>query len=129
MSTQITLTLPDETYRQIERRASNTRRSVAEVMLDTLESAAPLDQADELQRIIPGWSDEQVMLVAESMMDEDQNSRYIELFEKQQSGLELSDSESREMWGLMEVYKEGLLNKAFALAEAVRRGLRGPLES
>jgi hypothetical protein len=36
--------------------------------------------------------------------------------------------ERSEMLALMQVYAEGLLRKAQALREAVRRGLREPLE-
>jgi hypothetical protein len=38
----------------------------------------------------------------------------------------LSDTERGELLTLMQVYQEGLLRKAQALHEAVRRGLREP---
>lgn len=46
---------------------------------------------------------------------------------RQQTG-DLSDMERAEMLALMQVYLEGLLRKAQALHEAIRRGLREPLE-
>jgi hypothetical protein len=49
------------------------------------------------------------------------------LLHRQQAG-KLSDMERSEMLALMQVYLDGLLRKAQALREAVRRGLREPLE-
>ena len=40
----------------------------------------------------------------------------------------LSDTERPELLALMQVYQEGLLRKAQALNESVKRGLRKPLE-
>ena len=47
--------------------------------------------------------------------------------QKQQEG-QLSDTERSELISLMQLYQDGLLRKAQALREAVRRGLREPLE-
>jgi hypothetical protein len=56
-----------------------------------------------------------------------QDRRLSTLLHRQQTG-ELSDMERSEMLALMQVYLDGLLRKAQALREAVRRGLREPLE-
>ena len=45
MSTQVTITLPDDVYRDAERLAQQTGRDVADVIASTLEiSLAPLRQ-------------------------------------------------------------------------------------
>ncbi len=49
-----------------------------------------------------------------------------ELLDKQQSGT-LTENERYELQTLMQTYQEGLLRKATALSEAVRRGLMEPL--
>ena len=48
--------------------------------------------------------------------------------QQQQQAQKLSVPEQTELLALMQVYQEGLLRKAQALREAVRRGLRPPLE-
>ena len=55
-----------------------------------------------------------------------QDRRLSALLEQQQAGT-LTDAERGELLTLMQAYQEGLLRKAQALQEAVRRGLREPL--
>jgi len=57
-----------------------------------------------------------------------EDRRLSELLDRQQSGV-LDDAERAELRSLFASYQTGLLRKARALAEAVHRGLRGPLES
>jgi hypothetical protein len=126
MTTQVTITLPDEVYRDAERLAQQTGRDVTEVIASTLEiSLAPLRQPSQP---VEAMSDEEVLLLSESWMDETQNARMSMLLEKQQSG-EMDEGEQHELSLLLYVYQEGSLRKARALAEAVRRGLRPPLKS
>jgi hypothetical protein len=56
----------------------------------------------------------------------DQDSRLSELLDRQQVG-SLTETERPELATLMQAYHEGLLRKARALEEAVRRRLREPL--
>jgi hypothetical protein len=49
------------------------------------------------------------------------------LLHQQQAG-SLTDAERPELTALMQAYQQQLLLKAQALREAVRRGLRGPLQ-
>lgn len=65
--------------------------------------------------------------LAELQMEPDQDRRLSVLLEGQQEG-KLPDAEHSELSVLMQLYQEGLLRKAQALHEAVRRGLRQPLE-
>jgi hypothetical protein len=51
-----------------------------------------------------------------------------ELLDQQQAG-RLDFQKRDELTALMQVYQEGLLRKATALSEAVKRGLREPLDS
>ena len=67
------------------------------------------------------------MTQAGLQMTPGQDRQLSTLLHRQQTG-ELSDMERSEMLALMQVYMEGLLRKAQALHEAVRRGLREPLE-
>ena len=72
-------------------------------------------------------TDEEVLGLAEVQMLPAQGRRLSALLQKQQAQ-ELSVPERTELLALMQVYQEGLLRKAQALHEAVRRGLRTPLE-
>ncbi|MCB0199951.1 MAG: hypothetical protein KDI03_07755 [Anaerolineae bacterium] len=46
MSKQITLTLPDEVYEQIQRTAAADQRPIAEVLTDTIVQATPIFSVD-----------------------------------------------------------------------------------
>jgi len=48
------------------------------------------------------------------------------LLDRQQAGT-ITEPERAELAALFQLYQEGLLRKAHALAEAMRRGLRDPL--
>jgi hypothetical protein len=72
-------------------------------------------------------TDEEVLTQAGLQMTPSQDRQLSTLLHRQQIG-ELSDMERAEMLALMQVYLDGLLRKAQALHEAVRRGLRAPLE-
>jgi len=56
-----------------------------------------------------------------------QGRRLSELLGKQREG-ELTESERSELLALMQVYNQFWIRQSEALAEAVRRGLRRPLE-
>ncbi|MEH1765277.1 hypothetical protein [Nostoc sp.] len=71
-------------------------------------------------------SDEQVLVLTELQMESAQDARLSELLDRQQSG-NLTESDRSELQTLMQVYQEGLLRKATALSEAVKRGLIEPL--
>lgn len=71
-------------------------------------------------------SDAEVLAVAVSQMEPALDHRLSELLYRQQARM-LTDNERAELTELMRVYQEGLLRKAKALNEAVKRGLRKPL--
>jgi hypothetical protein len=123
VSTQVTLTLPDETYRRAEHLAHLTGRSIADVLADTLDiSLQPLGSEPVAGKPVAELSDAKVLELADSQMEAAQATRFSELLDKQQAG-KLLDAERQEFLALIQVYQEGLLRKARALNEAVRRGL------
>lgn len=129
MTTQITLTLPDETYRRAVHLARLTGRDIADVLADTLDiSLQPLGAELSTGKPIAELSDSEILAAADSQMEPAQDRRFSELLDKQQAG-KLANDERPELLTLMQVYQEGLLRKAQALNEAVQRGLRKPLES
>lgn|SRR5574341_536450 len=127
MGTQITLDLSDEVYQRASRLAALTGQSVREVLGNTLEQfLSAIDLSSDIA--VTQMTDAEVLKLSESMMDDDLSERTSVLLDRQQAGL-ITEAERIELIGLMQVYDIGLLRKAQALAEAVRRGLRPPLES
>jgi len=129
MSTQITITLPDEVYQRAERFARLANRDVTSVLADSIQLSIPPIQEDVLDlEPIANLTDEQVLALTELQMEPDQDARLSELLDRQQAGL-LVNGERLELQTLMQIYQEGLLRKATALSEAVKRGLIEPQKS
>ena len=127
MSTQVTVTLPDDTYRRAEYLARLTGRDIADVLAETIHlSLQPLGVQHAADQPVAELSDADVLAAADSEMDPAQEGRFRELLEKQQAA-RLTQEDRTALLALMQVYQEGLLRKAQALHEAVQRGLRPPL--
>lgn len=129
MSTQVTLTLSDEVYQRVECFARLANRDVASILADTIFLAIPTVSSESAELSpISDLSDEQVMELTQLQMDSDHDTRLSQLLDRQQEGL-LAVEDQIELQVLMQVYQEGLLRKATALSEAVKRGLMEPLGS
>ena len=129
MSTQITITLPDEVYQRAERFARLANRDLEAVLADTIDlSIPPVRFQAETLNPIAELSDEDVLSLTELQLEPDQDRRLSELLDHQQAG-SLTETERPELQALMQLYQEGLLRKATALSEAVRRGLMAPLDA
>jgi len=127
MNTQVTITLPDEIYQRAERFAKLANRDVASILADTIQLSIPHIRTDTLDiEPIPNLSDEQVLALTELQMEPEQDQRLSELLDRQQA-VTLVETEPLELQTLMQIYQEGLLRKATALSEAVKRGLIKPL--
>jgi predicted DNA-binding protein len=129
MSTQVTVTLPDDTYRRAEYLARLTGRDIADVLAETIDlSLQPLGVQHAADQPMAELSDTDVLAVADSQMDLAQEVRFRELLEaaRRQAG-HLTQEDRAALLALMQVYQEGLLRKAQAFHEAVQRGLRPPL--
>ncbi|MBI1930452.1 hypothetical protein HYR99_40165 [Candidatus Poribacteria bacterium] len=128
MGAQVTVTLSEAVYHRAELLAQLTDRDVVDVLEDTIElSLSPLNPHAKAFKPISALSDEEVLNLTELQMDETQDRRLSALLDQHGAG-ELTEAEHIELWTLMQLYQEGLLQKARALHEAVQRGLREPLE-
>jgi hypothetical protein len=76
---------------------------------------------------VTAWTDEEVLAAADLQMPPEEDRRLGDLLHRQQAG-PLTGPEQAELSALMLAYQEGLLRKAQALSEAVRRGLREALQ-
>ncbi len=127
MSTQVTVTLPDEVYRSAVRLAQLARREVTDVLSDALTLSLPsLHRDSDVVPPMETLSDTEVLALTALELPPAQDRRLSALLERQQAG-SLTDAERGELLSLMQAYQEGLLHKALALQEAVRRGLCKPL--
>jgi hypothetical protein len=127
MSTQVTVTLPDEVYRRAAWLAQLAHRDVADLLADTLARALPpLEAGATAPPLVETLTDAEILALTVLEMEPAQDRRLSALLEKQQAGT-LTEAERSEFAALFQRYQEGLLRKAHALHEAVRRGLREPL--
>lgn len=129
MTTQITITLSDEVYQRAEQFARLANRDVANILADTIQlSMLPVSAAATTLEPVSVLSDAELLEVTELQMEPSQDMRLSELLNLQQAN-QLQEPEYRELQTLMQIYQEGLLRKATALSEAVKRGLIQPLSS
>ncbi len=127
MSTEITITLPDDVYQRAERLARLANRDVASLLTELIQTDLPSIHADiTALEPISALSDSQVLELTELQLEPNQDARLSKLLDFQQSGI-LEESDRIELKVLMQICQEGLLRKAIALSEAVKRGLIAPL--
>lgn len=127
MSTRITIDLPDDIYQRVEQFARLANRDLPSIVAESLQLLIPSPRQELSEgESIAELSDDQILALTKLEMTSEQDSRLSLLLDHQQSGL-LTEAESTELQTLMQVYKEGLLRKATALEEAVKRHLIEPL--
>ena len=128
MSTQVTVTLPDEMYRRVEHLARLTGRDIEATLAEAIQlSLHPLGLQPTPGRPVADLSDGEVMQEAEAQMDPVQDRYLSELLDRQQAG-QLTEEDRAALAVLLGAYQDGLLRKAQALHQAVQRGLRPPLD-
>ncbi|MFO0756824.1 MAG: hypothetical protein U0359_10045 [Byssovorax sp.] len=127
MSTNVTLSLPDEIYQRAQRLARVTGRDLPAILADTLAMALSLLGPGTTSSVpLAEASDDEVLALTELQMDPAEDQQLSAMLDRQQAGT-LRAEERVELMALMEAYQDGLLRKAQALREAVKRGLRAPL--
>jgi hypothetical protein len=121
------VTLPDEVFERAQRLAQVSHREVSDLLAETIAISLPTLRP-QVGRPAPAatLTDGEVLALADLQLPEAQDQQLSVLLDRQQSGT-ITEAERGELAGLFQLYQEGLLRKAQALAEAVRRGLREPL--
>jgi len=128
MSTQVTLTLSQELYERAERWAAITQQNLSDTLTDALSIVlTPMHTAPKLEQPVSSLSDDDVLTLSNIQMKPTQGRRLSKLLEKQREGA-LAEGERIELLALMQIYNQLWIRQSEALAEAVRRGLRKPLE-
>jgi hypothetical protein len=126
--TQITVSLPEDVVQRAQYLAQRSGRPVEALLAETIElSLRPLGAMANGSGPTADWSDQEVLACVETEMPLADNARLGELLDLQQAG-SLAPADRTELARLMETYQSGLLRKAQALREAVKRGLREPLK-
>ena len=126
MSTQLTLDLPENLVARARTIALRAGQSVNDLLAESIElSLKPWGTVVEGD--IHQCGDEEVLKACDLELSTEDDCRLTELLQQQQAET-LSVGEQSELASLMQVYQEGLVRKAEALREAVRRGLRGPVQ-
>ncbi|MEA5554229.1 hypothetical protein VB713_25155 [Anabaena cylindrica UHCC 0172] len=124
MSNQITITLPDDVYQKAEHFARLANRDLASVLVDTIQfSIPPVSLEAATCEPVSSLSDQQVLALTKLQIKSEEDSLLSKFLDRQQAGI-LTESEHSELQTLMQIYQEGLLRKATALSEAVKRGLK-----
>ena len=126
MSTEVTLSLAEETLKRAESVARKRGRPVPEILVESIEMALdPSAEAFSEDESLAEWSDADVLAAADSLISDEQSARLSELLGLQRER-RISAIEKTELEAHMRVYEIGQLRKARGLAEAVRRKLRPP---
>jgi len=124
MTTQVTVILPDDVYWQAEHLSHITGQAVADLLVETIQlSLPPRNAPAEAVTLITSLPDDEVLALTDLQLEGQADRRLSALLERQQVGT-LAGTERSELLSLMRLYQDGLLRKAQALREAVRRGLR-----
>lgn len=126
MTTEVLVALPDNLFRSAERLALNTRQPRLGLLTEMIGEA--LAAWDENRTPASALSDQEVLAICDLQMDARQSERLSELLERRREGV-LNDDKRPELWALMRVYERALVHKSEGLVEAVRRGLRRPLQA
>ena len=128
MSAQITVTLPEDILQRAELLARRMGRPVSELLSETIAlSLQPLGTAASQSEDFRSRSDAEVLNATAAEMQPVDDQRLSSLLDQQQAGT-LTSPERAELTGLLQLYQALLLRKAEALREAVKRGLREPLQ-
>jgi hypothetical protein len=127
MSSQVTLDLPDDVMRQATHLATGLGRPVEDFLVHTVQKSLQPSATSSNKKFLD-MTDEEILAFSQAEMSSQEDRRLSDLLNRQQAGL-VTASEKAELTGLMALYQEMILNKAQALREAVRRGLREPLSA
>ena len=128
MTTKITLNLPDKVYRRIQRLAELAGRDVEATIMETLDGHLPPLSSELDSQPVETLTDQEILTLSESMMDEALSVRMSMLSHKQQMG-SINLAERAELHMLLEIFETGQIRRTQALIEAVRRGLIEPPHS
>ena len=122
-----TITVSDKTYRRAELLAKLIQRDIDEILSMLLEVSLPLIPDIDPEESLTTMPDNRILALTQLQMVDEYDLRHSELLALQKDR-DLTEAERIELDALTRVYEIGILVKAQAMAEAVRRGLMEPLQ-
>ena len=131
MQRKITLEVATDKFSQANQAVLQAGFKIEEylnIVLLAITTYQPLRDEDVVERIFHLLPDTMVMKIAKAQMPEKDSKRLSRLLQKQGEG-KLKEKERQQLTELGEAYERGTLRKAYAMAEAVRRGLMPRLQS
>lgn len=120
---EVTISLPDKIFANISSVASKSKRRVDEIIAEKIENEFSVN-IEDLEKQIAFCSDKELLELAEIQIPTKQDNRLSNLLHKQNEE-DLTKSEQKELWKLMELNRLTTLKKAFASREISRRNLNG----
>jgi len=130
MYRRITLDVADDAFAQANQavlQAGFKMEEYLNIVLQAIASSQPSHE-DAVERIFHLLPDAMVLKLAKAKMAEKDSKQLSRLLEKQGEG-ELDDKKHAQLAELADQYERETLRKAYAMAEAVRRGLMPPIQS
>lgn len=115
MAQTITLELPNSLASTAQAVATQTKRSVEEVLVDWLNHIATEAPLNTL-------SDQHILALTKLKMEPEQQARLSNLLAQNREN-QLTNKETKQLDSLMQKYRQGLKQKAEALKIAVERGV------
>ncbi len=128
MTMQVMVNLPDHIYQRARRLSELSGLDVEEIIAERLDLLLPPLRSEMDTRPVETLTDEEVIAVAEGMMDETLSKRMSVLLQKNQADT-LTEIERGELKMLFDIYEVGQFRKVEAAAEAIKRGLRLSIDS
>ncbi len=115
----ITLQVPSKLASTAQAVAKQTKRPVEEILVEWLNHAAEHLSLESL-------TDEQILALTQSMMEAQQQAELSELLAKNREN-QLTAADKMRLDGLMQLYRQSMVQKAEAIKIATERGLIPPL--
>jgi hypothetical protein len=123
---EITLSLPESVYQQIQRAAEKTHRSLQDVLVEAVAAAAPVMESSPAKMRamlaqLAYLNDAALWQAARTTMPGAQRER-LEALHEQQQRRALTDEEKTEEQSLLTLYRETILVRAQAAVLLKQRG-------
>jgi hypothetical protein len=120
---EVTISLPDKVFANVASVANKTHRRIDEVLAEKIERDFSFD-VNHLEKQIAVCSDKEIIELSNLQMPAKQDKRLSFLLQTQNER-DLTKSEQKELWKLMDLNRLTTLKKALAMREVSRRGLDG----
>jgi hypothetical protein len=128
MITQLTVMVQDRVQYRADQLARLTGRTVEDMVAAMLElSLSPFTPPIDFDQPLSALSDADIIALTDLQMQPEREQRFSTLLDKQQNAT-VNDTERIELQTLLRVYEIGRVYKSQALVEAVKRGLKEPLQ-